>query len=147
MLVFAFAARAQRGAMGEQAQERIEAYKIAFFTEQLQLTPTESQAFWPLFNEFENERGALKEKYDLKGKKLELLSDAEVRDHIMSQLKMEEDLTSLRRTYLMKFMDVLPVRKVALLQRADTAFKKKLLEEIQKRRAQRQGGMQPRRGN
>lgn len=143
--LFFTAANAQRDNMRGPAQEKIEAFKIAFFTEQLQLTPDESKVFWPLYNEFENKREDLREKYDLKGDKLELLSDQEVKTHIMNQIKMEEDLTALRRDYVLKFMDVLPVRKVAMLQKIDTQFKKKLLEEIQKRRTQRQGGVGPRR--
>ena len=136
VLAFAWSATAQMEGMSRQAQEKIEAYKIAFFTEKLQLTPTESQAFWPLFNEFESKREDLKGKYDLKGKKIELLSDEEVRTYIMNQLKMDEELTSLRKDYIMQFMEVLPIRKVAMLQRVGNQFKRELLNEIQKRRQQ-----------
>ncbi|MBI5914070.1 MAG: hypothetical protein HY842_01735 [Bacteroidetes bacterium] len=131
---------------GEKAQEKMEAFKIAFFTEKLQLTPEESKAFWPLFNQFENERDALKDKYDLEGKKLELMSDKDVEAAIMEHIEMEEQMVKLRRDYVRRFMEVLPVRKVALLQRTDTDFKRALLEEIRKRREAKQGGPKPRRG-
>ncbi|HFA51270.1 MAG TPA: hypothetical protein ENJ95_19835 [Bacteroidetes bacterium] len=136
-LLTTFALQAQRDHLNTQKKERIEAYKIAFFTERLQLTPDESKAFWPLFNEFENEQDKLKEKYNLRGKKIELLSDEEVRDFIMKHLEMEREQVNLRRDYTMQFMEVLPIRKVALLQKTDTEFKKKLLQEMRKRRQQR----------
>lgn len=141
LFAFAMAVVAQPGPRGgERRQEKMEAFKIAFFTERLQLTPDESKAFWPLYNQFENERDGLKDKYDLEDKKLELLSDKEVEAAIMQHIEMEEQLVKLRRDYVRRFMEVLPVRKVALLQRIDRDFKVALLEEIKKRREARQGG-------
>lgn len=133
------AVMAQPGQRGERAQEKMEAFKIAFFTERLQLTPDESKAFWPLFNQFENERDALKDKFDLESQKLELMSDKDVEAAIMQHIEMEEQLVKLRRDYVRRFMEVLPVRKVAMLQRIDTEFKRALLEEIKKRREERKG--------
>ncbi|MBK8562029.1 MAG: hypothetical protein IPN76_01395 [Saprospiraceae bacterium] len=141
LFAFAMAVMAQPGPRGEKRQEKMEAFKIAFFTEKLQLTPDESKAFWPLYNQFENERDGLKDKFDLEDKKLELLSDKEVEAAIMQHIEMEEQLVKLRRDYVHRFMEVLPVRKVALLQRIDRDFKVALLEEIKKRREARQGGM------
>lgn len=139
MFAIVSAALAQPGQRGERAQEKMEAFKIAFFTERLQLSPDESKAFWPLFNQFENERDALKDKFDLEGQKLELMSDKDVEAAIMQHIEMEEQLVKLRRDYVRRFMEVLPVRKVAMLQRIDTEFKRALLEEIKKRREERQG--------
>lgn len=141
LFAFAMAVMAQPGPRAEKRQEKMEAFKIAFFTERLQLTPDESKAFWPLYNQFEDERDGLKDKYDLEDKKLELLSDKEVEAAIMQHIEMEEQLVKLRRDYVRRFMEVLPVRKVALLQRIDRDFKVALLDEIKKRREARQGGM------
>jgi hypothetical protein len=140
LFAFAMAVVAQPGPRAEQRQEKMEAFKIAFFTEKLQLTPDESKAFWPLFNQFENERDALKDRYDLDNQKLELMSDKDVEAAVMQHFEMEEQLVKLRRDYVRRFMEVLPVRKVALLQRIDTEFKRALLEEIKKRREARQNG-------
>ena len=145
MLAFVATGIAQK-ARGEKAQEKMEAFKIAFFTEKLQLTPDESKVFWPLYNQFENEREALKDKYDLDGQKLELMSDKDVEAAIMQHVDMEEQMVKLRRDYIRQFMEVMPVRKVAMLQRIDNDFKRALLEEIKKRREAKQGGTGPRRG-
>ncbi|MEO1260688.1 MAG: hypothetical protein AAFZ15_17960 [Bacteroidota bacterium] len=138
--LFSLGANAQRDNMRAEMKEKVEAYKIAFFTEKLDLSPDESKTFWPLFNELENKQEALREKYHLKGKKLELLSDAEVKDHIMSQLDMEQEAVQLRKDYTLKFMDVLPVRKVAMLQKINREFKKELLREMRQRRQNRRSG-------
>jgi len=147
-LMLAFAASAQPCKPGERAQEKIEAYKIAFFTERLQLTPEESKSFWPLFNQFENERDALRDGYKLEDRKIELMSDKEVEDFVMQHFEMEEKLVKLRRDYVRRFMEVLPIRKVAILQRVDTEFKRHLLEQLQKRQEKReQQGLPPKRRN
>lgn len=147
MLAFVAASMAQPGQRGERAPEKIEAFKIAFFTEKLQLTPDESKAFWPLYNQFENERDAMKDKFDLDGQRFELLPDKEVEAAIMQHFDMEEQMVQLRRDYVRRFMEVLPIRKVAMLQRIDNDFKRALLEEIKKRRDAKQGGAPgPRRG-
>lgn len=140
LLAFAHIGTAQPGQRGEKKQEKLEAFKIAFFTERLQLTPEESKVFWPLFDQFENERDALKDKFDLDNQKLELMSDKDVEAAILQHMDMEEQLVKLRRDYTRRFMEVLPVRKVAMLQRIDNDFKRALLEELKKRREARQGG-------
>ena len=145
-LAFVASSMAQKE-RGEKAQEKMEAFKIAFFTEKLQLTSEEAKVFWPIYNQFENEREALKDKFDLDGQKLELMSDKDVETAIMQHIEMEEQMVKLRRDNVRRFMEVLPVRKVAMLQRIDNDFKRALLEEIKKRREAKQGGAPgPRRG-
>ncbi len=136
-LLIGSTATAQTGRMGAQQKERIKSFKIAFFTEKLQLTPDESKEFWPLFDQFENEREGLRGKYNLRGKKLELMSDEEVGDFVMNQLEMEQEMVKIRKDYVLRFMKVIPIRKVAMLQRIETEFKKQLLKEIRERRQKR----------
>ncbi len=146
MLLAAVALNAQQGRMNERMQDKVEAYKIAFFTEKLQLTPEESMDFWPLYNQFENEREALKTRYKLEGRRIELMSDGEVEDFVNKQLEMEEQMVKIRRDYVQRFKKILPIRKVAMLQNIDNEFKRALLEEIRQRRENRQGGGQRRPG-
>ncbi|MCB0521148.1 MAG: hypothetical protein H6577_07295 [Lewinellaceae bacterium] len=137
-----FCANAQPGPdqLPPRAQEKIEAYKIAFFTEKLQLTPDESKDFWPLYNQYDDEMESLKNKYNLDGKRVELMSDKEVEDFINQHLNAEEQRVKLQRDYVERFKKILPIRKVAMLQRLDREFKMALLDEIKKRREARQGG-------
>ena len=44
--------------------ERIESMRIAYITDRLDLSPTESQQFWPLYNELQDKKRALKNKED-----------------------------------------------------------------------------------
>lgn len=121
-------------AQREAGAERIEAFKVAFFTQKLQLTTEEAQAFWPLYNEYERKREELRKamKPDTRP---ELMSDEELRAHLYKQLDTEAQLVALRRAYFEKFMEVLPLRKVAMIPQAEQQFKRRLLEELRRRRA------------
>ena len=148
LLLFALAitATAQPGPRGERAKEKIEAYKIGFFTEKLQLTPEESRDFWPLYNQFEDEQEELKDKYGLRGKKLDLMTDSEVEDFVDGQVQMAEDQAKMRRDYVERFKEILPIRKVAKLQQVNREFKQALLKRMREIRQQRQGGQRQRPG-
>ena len=45
----------------EKKKEKIEAIKMAYLTEELELTVAESQAFWPVYNERQNKEHELRE--------------------------------------------------------------------------------------
>ena len=117
-------------------EDRIAALRIAFFTEKLQLTPEESQHFWPLYNEFQEKEKEIRKSY--KGdKNLELTTDAEAEELIENTFAMEEKILQLKKEYYGKMRAVLPVRKIALLHRIDRQFKERLLTEMRNRQQQR----------
>jgi hypothetical protein len=118
-------------------EERVEALRIAFFTEKLQLTPEESQNFWPLYNEYQDKEKSIRKSFR-DDKSLELMSDAEAEKLIESTFDMEEKLLVLKKEYYQKMRKVLPVRKVALLSRIERQFKERLLEEWRNRQQDRQ---------
>ncbi len=44
-------------------KKQIEARKVAFITSELNLSPEEAQVFWPVYNQAQAERKALREKH------------------------------------------------------------------------------------
>jgi len=45
---------------GRQAtRQRVQAHRVAYFTERMELTPAEAEKFWPLYNTYRNERDRL----------------------------------------------------------------------------------------
>lgn len=127
-------------------EERVQALRIAFFTEKLQLTPEESQNFWPLYNEYQDKEKAIRESHRSE-KSLELMSDAEAEKLIENHFAMEEQLLNLKRDYYQRLKSVLPVRKLAVLSRIERQFKERLLEEWRNRQEQRGQGARPQRRN
>lgn len=118
----------------EGKREKIKALKVAFITEQLQLTPEEAQVFWPVYNEFDDKRQKLEmEIIGPKDKRpdIALMTDEEVDQFIRKNFELEEQMIDLKEEYYIKFKAVLPIKKVFRLQEAERDFRRMLLERLQ----------------
>lgn len=107
----------------------LDSQKIAFYTSKIELTVEESQDFWAVYNEMENEIKALKSKNAhgkmiLINKKYLELSDYELEEILDSKLKMGKDLMDIKIKYHEKFKEILPIQKVAKYYQARKEFKK-----------------------
>jgi hypothetical protein len=126
---------------GESRKEKMKALKVAFVTEELELTGTEAQQFWPVYNEYEAAMATIKKdnrKSRMTG--TENLSESEMNAWLDNHLKREEDRVSVKRTYIAKFKKVLPVQKVVKLISLEQKFKKELLQKVRENRREEGGG-------
>ncbi len=129
-------------AMGD--NEKLTAYKIAFFTQRLDLTPAEAEKFWPLYNDFSARRNKLL------ADRLSLMRYASQNEANMS----DEELSSTADRLAKSFSDeatmvvtfntdlkkVLPPAKVIRLYQIENQYKQQLLRELnQRRQGQTQG--------
>lgn len=133
---------AQQDAEEQKAKDRIEAYRAQFITEELELTPEEAQRFWPVYNQYRKEVDAIQLERMRKHAKfrgnpkaeLEGMSDEEVYREVESEMKMQQELLDLRKEYFRKFDAVLPIKKVALLYRAEGEFQRRLIRRLGERK-------------
>jgi hypothetical protein len=119
-------------------RERLDAYKIAFFTKKLNLSPQEAEKFWPVYNE--NQR----QKSQIQAEKISLmktvnmnevsLTDKEVTDignRYCETLVKESELAV---TFHKKLQEILPPVKVIRVYQAENQYRVQLLNELQQRR-------------
>lgn len=118
----------------ESRKEKIESLKIAFITTELELTPEESEKFWPLYNEMElklkkvrKERRQLGE--DLKNK-LDQLSDADIKSKVNTVLDKDIEESEIKKTYTQKFAEVIGYKKAVKLLSLEQRFKRELLHRM-----------------
>ena len=115
--------------------EIIKSKKVAFMTEQIGLTPQESEKFWPVYNKLDKERSELydhrrdmEESSDDKAVKSEdfyrKLSNEIVAAHVKEGKLMEE--------YNAKFLSILSAEKVVKLYRSERKFRSYLMHEMRK---------------
>lgn len=123
-------AQAQKG----KRYEKIKSLRIAFITDELQLTPDEAEKFWPLYNEYDNKRKALRKSFR-PDRDTDDLTDDEAERRINANFEQQEKMIQLKRSYFEKFKKVLPAKKIAQLGKAERAFKSKVLKEMRKRKA------------
>jgi hypothetical protein len=119
-------------------RENIEAMKIAYLTKKLNLTSEEAQKFWPVFNQFSAELDAVKSnrRKTIRNAKEDFnqLSDKDVEKVVDGDLVFRQQELDIVKKYHNQFKQVLPIKKVAMLYRAEDDFKKELLEKIKERR-------------
>jgi hypothetical protein len=122
----------------EDKNDRIEAYKIAFITEKLNLTPKEASVFWPVYNEYNDKISSLRSKEHDRVKTFnqkENPNDAEADQFIKEYLAYKAQQAELTKKYIAEFKKVLPISKVARLVTLEQEFKMQLLQQFKDRKA------------
>lgn len=135
ILLVSINAVAQRGNKGE----RIKALKVAFITEQLNLTSKESQDFWPIYNTFEKETNAIRYKEIRAIRKeiranLETMSNNDANALIKRLNAAENRMHKLRMALSDKLINIIPAKKIIRLKIAEDDFRRKMLNELKKRK-------------
>lgn len=127
-------------------EAKIQKERVAFFENELQLSQSEADQFWPLYDQYRADVKALKKSYR-RDKKVALMSDKEVEAYIFEAFEMQEKQIGIRKTYYEKLRQFMPIRKIAMLDRTEQKFKKKLLQHVKQRRQQRKNGPRNRMNN
>jgi len=125
---FAFGQRPDRA----EIKEKLEAQKIAFITDRLDLSPNEAKAFWPIYDEFQEKEHELRSQ-TRPPRRIEDLSDEEALSFLKTSLKNEEAIQKVRTEYTERFLEVLSAKKVLQLHRAEMDFRREVIEKIKKR--------------
>ena len=114
------------------AKDRIEALRIAFISQQLNLTPAEAEKFWPVYNAYRHDIETLQ-----KNNGAQPTAD--------QQLDMEQKKLDLKRKYKPQFESALGTEKLNQLYNLEHKFQEKL-KEIREQRQQQRGGQPGRPG-
>jgi hypothetical protein len=112
-LVFALPAQAQQERdVIELIKSQISTQRQALVAENLNLTEAQTDAFWPLYREFQSKRGPLIDRrikllQDFRDN-FDGLTDEQSGDIIDRWLSLEDDIVKLRKQYVKKFRKILP---------------------------------------
>ena len=134
---------AQPERMGDKKErrEKIEAIKVAYITEELDLTVEESQKFWPVYNELQKKELALREDgFETMKTLKDGGNDKEVEKALYSVADVHIAIEELRKSYLDDFIEVLGAQKTAKLFKAEREFGRRMMERMQKRDRPRDNG-------
>jgi len=132
--------------MGQQQadNDRLTAFKIAFFTRRLDLSPAEAEKFWPLYNEFSESKSKLQ------SERISLMRYASQNEAGMSAGELSSTADKLAGTFadeaslVVSFNEdlkkVLPPAKIIRLYQIENQYKQQLLRELNQRRMGQQSG-------
>ncbi|MEF9949564.1 MAG: hypothetical protein RR980_02305 [Mucinivorans sp.] len=123
VVVYSFAAGAQQehGDSPRNGHEEIAAQKIAYVTDKLDLTPSQSEKFWPIYNQYWEQRMSIGRA------KRHVFHQIEKNEATQAQIativRLQREEADVIERYAKLFATVLPVDKVAKFFVAEESFK------------------------
>ena len=132
-----------QGEKMKEKREQIKTMKIAFLTSELDLSVTEAEKFWPVYNAFEEKEFELKHlkmrsfiKRLRDGK--EKLNEKEA-SVLLSQIENnEEEVFLLRKKFIGNLKVILPASKIIRLKKSEEDFNRKLLAQYRNKGQRRE---------
>lgn len=116
-------------------KEKVKALKVAYLTNNLSLTATEAEKFWPIYNAYDEKQFELRhEKMKMIKEKLDSESVDDLTDKqalaMISQIEsVEDDLYQNRKKFMTSLKTVLSPVKILKLKKAEDDFNKTLLRQ------------------
>ncbi|MEO8588680.1 MAG: hypothetical protein ABI432_04875 [Flavobacteriales bacterium] len=127
----------------EERMKEIKAQKSAYLTTKLSLTPEQAQTFWPIYNQFDEEREAVRrEMRDLiKGarKNGAAMTEAQASELLEKGIASRQRELDLEKAYTERFKKNIGAVKTVELHKAERDFNKEVLRRYRERMEERKG--------
>lgn len=117
-----------RGTERADRADRLNSAKIGYISTRLNLTPKQAETFWPLFNEYDGKRKAIRQQMRTMRLNGDSLTDKQSLDRARSFLSLRESEVRLEQDYIDKFSKVLTGKQVLAVASMDREFVKMLLK-------------------
>jgi Spy/CpxP family protein refolding chaperone len=131
-----FAGIAQNG-----GREKIKKLKIAYFTENLDLTTEEAQQFWPVYNAYDDKNHELRviglNKIKREIKQRSSMSEADAAKILDKIQAIEKQVYENGVNLINKLREFLPAVKIIKLKKAERDFNRDLMKRFRDRRGRR----------
>jgi hypothetical protein len=119
----------------EEWKQKMMSEKIAFLTNEMGITPEESQTFWPVYNQLNKEKDESMHKVFENYRKLSEAVEAgktgkEVEKLLDAYLDAQKSSRDIENDMAEKLMKVLPVEKVAKLYLAEERFRRHQIHRL-----------------
>ena len=122
-------------------KEKIESLRRAFYTKELNLSPTEAEKFWPIYNAFEDVKKqhhkSVKKLHDEESQSIQSTEDLEKFTKKLGLLKQLE--SEQLYLYLKQSADAIGLEKAKILIGIDAQFKKELGDQLKERKQNSKG--------
>jgi hypothetical protein len=139
---FAFAQQddAEQVQRDPKAMQKIQALRTAYISEKLGLTPEQAEKFWPVYREFTQERGKLREELKNAQKNVNPNNpDPKAEQNLVNLgLEVKQKELNLEKDYSGRLMKVITAQQVLNLRKAEHEFRELVMQQLQQRRMNQQ---------
>jgi hypothetical protein len=108
-------------------KEKLEAARVAFITNRINLTASQAEKFWPLFNEHMEERGELmREMSEINRKASDQISDRQATELMEKRFQLQEKMLEREKTFMRSITDVISPAQALQLSNVHRDFTRQL---------------------
>ena len=138
-------AQGGRGGFQRPDREQIQAARIAFLTNRLDLDTDQAKLFWPIFNEYEKEKEELTKSYNQQKRQLVAkdglanMSDEDANKMLDIYIEQKTAQLELEKKYLVRYKEVLNPRQTWALVRFESDFRRQVMGKMMNRARERRG--------
>ncbi|HEY4322809.1 MAG TPA: hypothetical protein VGN20_02455 [Mucilaginibacter sp.] len=108
---------------------KIERVKETYIGKQLNLTPEQSKAFWPLYRQYVEDQTAVR----ILKRQNNSTASPDGTQQIDKELEYEQQLVEIRKHYRDEFLKILPPEKVSELYKSERQFNDEMLNILKER--------------
>ncbi|MHA7128257.1 hypothetical protein [Algoriphagus namhaensis] len=110
------------------SREQLESARIAFITTRLNLTPDQAQIFWPVYNQFNDERSEkLRQIASLSDNQNEL-SEEEAKRRIQKRFDIQKAMISDEMAFVERAAEILSYKQILVLNQINKDFTRQLFQ-------------------
>ena len=126
---------------GQQVNQKMKLLKASYITEQLDLTPSEPEKFWPIYNLYTNKIHSLRFELDnglikklLKNGDFDSVSEIDAKIYLETLAKLDQELLLQRQKLVQELSKIISSKKIIKLHKAERDFNRRILQEYGKRK-------------
>lgn len=126
--------------MRKEGRDKIKALKIAYLSEQMDLSTAEAEKFWPIYNAHNRKQSKIRSNYKTKLKEniknkgdINNLNEDEAKNLISLKLLSDKKLYESQKSFIEKIKLILPNKKIIKLQIAEMEFGRKLMRKYRRK--------------
>lgn len=130
-----------QGGKSDEKREKIKAYKVSFLTTELELTPTEAEKFWPIYNAYDDKQFELRHQkmktymHKLDDDNISSMSEKDAVNLLSQMESTDKELYLLRDKYMTNLKKILSPKKILKLKKSEDDFNRKLLQQYRDKAA------------
>lgn len=124
----------------KEKREKVKSLKVAYITEQLDLTSDEAQKFWPIYNAYDENQSELRHEKmraildRFQPENVAKLSEKEASVLLVQMEKIEENLFTLKKKFIKDLQEIISAKKIIKLKKAEEDFNRELLKQMRDKR-------------
>lgn len=137
-IFISFSTQAQ---MNKESREKIKALKVAYLTEQLNLSVSEAEKFWPIYNAYNKEQNTIRGNFrsslrnTAKKEEINTINEEDAKRLVHLKLKTDKNLYESQKKFIENIVDILSYKKIITLQIAEMEFGRKLMRKYKHKKA------------